>query len=170
MFCTLSEDDFDGGLFFCPFLAWNRTLLPLLGLIGLLFVGLSVVADVLSDYMDGWKMLGCYYMQLGFPKTSEADCWTLCLLHWSVVGYLVVVEGSHGITSGCVGCMFVEVGCCGLLKLASLSSLCVATICILDVFWHLGAVFVSPLCLLGLKKLATICGSPIPMRIVVGCF
>jgi hypothetical protein len=48
----------------------------------LLFVGLSVVADVLSDYMDGWKMLGCYYMQLGFLKISEADCWTLCLLHW----------------------------------------------------------------------------------------
>ena len=39
MFCTLSEDDFDGGLFFYPFLAWNRTLLPLLGLIGLLFAG-----------------------------------------------------------------------------------------------------------------------------------
>jgi hypothetical protein len=48
----------------------------------LLFVGLSVVADVLSDYMDGWKMLGCYYMQLGFLKISEADCWTICLLHW----------------------------------------------------------------------------------------
>jgi len=47
----------------------------------LLFAGLSVVDVVLSDYIDGWKMLGCYYMQLGYPKTSEADCWTLCLLH-----------------------------------------------------------------------------------------
>ena len=35
VFCSLSEDDFDRGLFFYPFLAWNRTLLPLLGLIDL---------------------------------------------------------------------------------------------------------------------------------------
>jgi hypothetical protein len=39
VFCTLLEDDLDGGLFFCSFLAWNHTLLSLLGLIGLLFTG-----------------------------------------------------------------------------------------------------------------------------------
>jgi hypothetical protein len=33
VFCSLSRDDFDRGLFFYPFLAWNRTLLPLLVLI-----------------------------------------------------------------------------------------------------------------------------------------
>ncbi|KAL9357256.1 hypothetical protein Peur_050509 [Populus x canadensis] len=106
VFCTLLEDDLDGGL--------------------------SVVDVVLSDYIDGWKMLGCYYMQLGFPKTSEADCWTLCLLHWVASVWLLNA--------------------------------------LLDVFWHLGAVFVSPLRLLGLKKLTAICGSPIAMYIVVGCF
>ncbi|KAH8508614.1 hypothetical protein H0E87_010672, partial [Populus deltoides] len=158
---------------------------------------LSVVDVVLSDYIDGWKMLGCYYMQLGYPKTSEADCslnsglpLSGCLMHcWyagvdeipsfiaaslsyckSVVGYLVAGESSPRITLGCVGRMFAEVGCCSLLKLASLFGLCVAIVCMLDVFWHLGAVFVSPLRLLGLKKLTTICGSPIAMYIVVGCF
>jgi len=33
VFCSLSRDDFDRGLFLYPFLAWNRTLLPLLVLL-----------------------------------------------------------------------------------------------------------------------------------------
>jgi len=41
-----------------------------------------VAAVVLFDCMDGWRTLGYCYMQLGFPKTGEADCWTLCLLRW----------------------------------------------------------------------------------------
>jgi len=43
-----------------------------------------------------------------------------------------------------VSCMFAEVGCCGLLKLASLSGLCVATVCILVCWsWLLASLWVT---------------------------
>ncbi|KAL9390354.1 hypothetical protein Peur_018959 [Populus x canadensis] len=111
-------------------------------------------------------------MQLGFPKTGEVDCWTVCLLHWFSWDYLRLVthhtssplqdatdvdywgwfarvalhSGVHvisewlmllAVSAVCLlikGSLRFAFGCCGLLKLASLSDLCVAAVCML-VYW-----------------------------------
>jgi len=46
---------------------------------------LPLAADALSGVGppgNGWRMLSCCFIQLGFAKLVEAGCWTFCLLRW----------------------------------------------------------------------------------------